>query len=48
MTPAVWDQVLAHVQEAAQLIHAEARPPRTDGTIHVNLTAAAFLMGDAR
>ena len=48
VTPEVWAQVLAHVQEASQLIHAEARPPRTDGTIHVNLTAAAFLMGDAR
>ena len=48
VTPEVWEQVLGHVQQASRLIHGEACPPRTEGTIHVNLTAAAFLMGDER
>jgi DNA-binding transcriptional ArsR family regulator len=42
VTPEVWQQVVALVSEASTLVHTEAQPPRTDGTIHVNLTAAAF------
>jgi hypothetical protein len=34
------------VEEASTLVHAEARPPRTPGTVHVNLTAAMFEMAD--
>jgi DNA-binding transcriptional ArsR family regulator len=41
-----WDQVRDLVEQAARLVHAEAKPPRTPGTIHVNLTAAAFEMVD--
>jgi DNA-binding transcriptional ArsR family regulator len=48
VTPEVWDKVLEHVREASQLIHAQARPARTTGTIHVNLTAAAFRMREDR
>lgn len=44
VTPAVWGEVLGHVQQASELIHAEAKLPRTKGTIHVNLTAALFEM----
>lgn len=44
--PEVWQQVNEHLQAASELIHAEARPPRTDGTMHVNLTFAAFVMED--
>ncbi len=44
VTPETWEHVVAHVEEASRLIHAEARPPRTKGTIHVNLTAAVFEM----
>ena len=29
-------------------MHAEAQPPRTPGTVHVNLTAATFEMADPR
>lgn len=39
-----WEQVAESLTEAALLLHAEARPPRTEGTIPVNLTIAAFGM----
>jgi DNA-binding transcriptional ArsR family regulator len=42
VTPEIWQQVVDHVEAASRLIHAEARPPRTEGTIHVNMTAAVF------
>lgn len=42
--PEVWQQVTALVEQAATLVHAEAKPPRTPGTIHVNMTAAVFEM----
>jgi DNA-binding transcriptional ArsR family regulator len=42
VTPEVWKRVSALVEEASTLVHAEARPPRTPGTVHVNLTAATF------
>lgn len=44
VTPEVWAQVVALVEQASHLVHAEAQPPRTPGSIHVNLTAAAFEM----
>jgi DNA-binding transcriptional ArsR family regulator len=46
VTPEVWQQVRRMVIDASKLIHAEAKPPRTEGTMHVNLTAAAFVMED--
>ena len=48
VTPDVWAEVVALVQQASRLTHAEAQPPRTEGTIHVNLTAAAFEMDRKR
>ena len=42
VTPQVWEEVRSLVKQASTLLHAEAQPPRTDGTLHVNLTAAAF------
>ena len=44
VAPDVWEQVRDLVEQASRLVHAEAKPPRTPGTIHVNLTAAAFEM----
>lgn len=44
--PEVWDRVFDLLQEAGALIHANARPPRTPGTLHVNQTVFAFVMGD--
>jgi DNA-binding transcriptional ArsR family regulator len=46
VAPQVWQRVVALVAEASELVHTEAKPPRTDGTIHVNLTAAAFPLAD--
>jgi DNA-binding transcriptional ArsR family regulator len=44
VAPEVWKQVVGLVEQASHLVHAEARPPRSPGTIHVNLTAATFEM----
>ena len=46
VTPEVWEQVTTLVKQASSLLHSEARPPRTKGTVHVNLTAAVFEMVD--
>jgi len=42
----VWKRAMQLVEEAARLIHAEARPPRSPETVHVNMTAAMFRMTD--
>jgi DNA-binding transcriptional ArsR family regulator len=42
-----WEQIRDLVEQAARLVHAEAQPPRSPGTVHVNLTAAAFEMAEA-
>ena len=47
VTPEVWQQVIAHVRAASRLIHSEAQPPRSPGTVHVNLSMVGFRMGDA-
>ncbi len=46
VTPEVWEKVRDMVIEASKLIHASAQPPRSEGTVHVGMTAAAFLMED--
>jgi len=46
VTPEVWTRASALVEEASALLHSQARPPRTDGTLHVNMTAALFQMAD--
>jgi DNA-binding transcriptional ArsR family regulator len=45
--PQVWDEAHELVRRASELLHDAARPPRTEGTLHVNLTAAAFRMDGA-
>jgi DNA-binding transcriptional ArsR family regulator len=40
--PEVWDRVVALVEEASGLMHASARPPRTQGTVRAALSVAAF------
>ncbi|MEJ7833932.1 MAG: helix-turn-helix domain-containing protein [Nocardioides sp.] len=42
--PEVWQQVVESLTQASLLLHAEARPPRTEDTMPVNLTVAAFGM----
>jgi DNA-binding transcriptional ArsR family regulator len=38
----VWDRVTALLDEAGALLHASARPPRTEGTVRAALSVAAF------
>lgn len=40
--PEVWEQAMRLLVEASELVHAEARPPRTEGTAPISLTVAAF------
>jgi DNA-binding transcriptional ArsR family regulator len=42
----VWSEVRELVNRAVMLLHGRARPPRTNGTVHVNLTAAVFEIAD--
>jgi DNA-binding transcriptional ArsR family regulator len=44
VTPETWVEVIGLVEQASLLIHGEAQPPRTEGTVHVNLQMAAFGM----
>ncbi len=46
--PGVWEQVLGLVEQAANLIHANAKPPRTEGTVRASLSASAFRIEDPR
>lgn len=39
-----WEQALELLLRASHLVHEQAQPPRTPGTIPINLTVAAFLM----
>ena len=40
----VWHRALDLVHEASTLLHAEARPAQTPGTVHVSATSRAFTM----
>ena len=44
--PEVWEKVTALVDEASALLHASARPPRTEGTVRAALSVAAFRLRD--
>ena len=44
LEPAAWDRVVELVTEASTLMHASARPPRTEGTVRANLSVLAFRM----
>ncbi|MGZ4499961.1 MAG: ArsR/SmtB family transcription factor [Nocardioidaceae bacterium] len=46
VAPEVWSQVLDLLRQASALVHEQARPPRTEGTVRVNLTAAAFQLSE--
>lgn len=39
-----WRRALDHLHEAAMLLHGEARPAGTAGTVHVSVTTNAFTM----
>jgi DNA-binding transcriptional ArsR family regulator len=42
--PEVWERAVRLLVEASELVHAEARPSRAEGTRPVSLTVAAFGM----
>jgi DNA-binding transcriptional ArsR family regulator len=46
VSPEVWRRAKALVEEASRLVHEDARPPRTSGLVHANMTAALFEMTD--
>jgi DNA-binding transcriptional ArsR family regulator len=46
LAPEVWAQAMTLVEHASYLVHAEAKTPRTPGTIHVNMTSAMFEMAE--
>ncbi|MDN5851938.1 MAG: winged helix-turn-helix domain-containing protein [Actinomycetia bacterium] len=46
--PDVWADVVDHVEKASMLLHGSALPPRTDGAVHVNMTASLFAMRERR
>ena len=46
LEPDAWERAVALVEEASALVHASARPPRTDGTLHFNRRAALFPLTD--
>ena len=43
--PQVWDEAVGLMHQASSLLHESARPPRTDGTVHVSASGVAFAMG---
>ena len=42
VSPEVWQEVRSMVEQASVLLHSKAQPPRTEGTVQVGLTVAAF------
>ncbi len=48
VTPETWDQAVDLLTRASMLVHEQAKPPRTEGTMPVNLTVAGFRMEEVR
>src|SRR3954471_16406135 len=46
--PEVWERVTALVDEASTLLHASARPSRTEGAVRAALSVAAFRLRDGQ
>ena len=44
VTPEVWAEVHDLLMRASRLVHEQARPPRTEGTVRTNVSVAAFTM----
>jgi hypothetical protein len=44
VSPEVWRTAIELVHQASSSLHENARPPRTKGAVHVNMTAALFEM----
>lgn len=46
VTPETWREAMKLMTKATVLLHEQARPARTEGTIHVSASTQAFVMGD--
>lgn len=46
VTPETWREAIDMVSAAMTLLHDRARPPGTEGTVHVSASSQAFMMGD--
>lgn len=46
VSPAAWQRAVDAITDAMLLLHGEARPPHTEGTIHVSASALAFAMDE--
>ena len=46
VTPETWRAAIDLVSEAMVLLHEQARPARTEGTLHVSASSQAFVMGN--
>ncbi len=44
LDPADWENVLTSLRQAGELVHKAAKPPRTEGTVHISLSTVAFRM----
>lgn len=47
VSPDSWTECVDLVAQASRLLHGAARPPRTDGTLRVNMSTALFAMAEA-
>jgi DNA-binding transcriptional ArsR family regulator len=48
VSPEVWRKATDMVHEASALLHDNAKPPRSKGAVHVNMTTAMFEMSTER
>ena len=46
VTPETWQAAIDAIVGAMTMLHEEARPPRTEGTIHVSASSQAFVLED--
>lgn len=44
VTPETWAEVRELLMRASRLVHEQAKPPRTEGTVRTNVSVAAFSM----
>ena len=44
VSPETWRSAIDQIAAAMTMLHDEARPPRTEGTIHVSASTQAFVM----
>ncbi|WP_030906779.1 ArsR/SmtB family transcription factor [Streptosporangium amethystogenes] len=42
----VWEEVVGLIDQAVAMVHDKARPPRSDGSVKVSMTALLLEMGD--